>query len=226
MVDRVLAAYAGAAVPLVGDSRPEAGRRPRGPAGSRLKRAMDIVGSVAGLAGLAPVMAVVAVLVRLRLGAPVLFRQVRPGRGAEPFTLVKFRTMRSGPGSDEERLTRLGRWLRATSIDELPELVNVLRGEMSLVGPRPLLVEYLERYTPEQARRHLVRPGMTGWAQVHGRNSDTWDDRLARDVWYLDHWSLGLDVRILVDTIHQVLRQTGITEVGHATRAPFLGGGK
>jgi lipopolysaccharide/colanic/teichoic acid biosynthesis glycosyltransferase len=131
--------------------------------------------------------------------------------------------MRQGPGTDEERLTALGRWLRATSLDELPELLNVLRGEMSLVGPRPLLVEYLERYTPQQARRHEARPGLTGWAQVHGRNSDTWEDRLARDVWYVDHWSVALDLRILRDTVRQVLSRTGVSEPGHATRAPFMG---
>ena len=195
----------------------------RRPATSLRKRALDVAGAAIGLVVLGPVITAVAVLVRLRLGRPVLFRQVRPGLRGMPFTLVKFRTMGDGPGTDEERLTRLGRWLRATSLDELPELVNVLRGEMSLVGPRPLLVEYLGRYTPQQARRHEARPGLTGWAQVHGRNRDSWADRLDRDVWYIDHWSLGLDLRILRDTIRQVLTRVGVSEPGHATRAPFLG---
>ncbi len=228
VVDKVLSAYARAGVAVGADAAagPIATRgsgRRRGPAGSLLKRAMDVAGAATILALLSPVMVMVAVLVRLRLGRPVLFRQVRPGLHGKPFTLVKFRTMRQGAGSDEARMTRLGRSLRSTSLDELPELLNVLRGEMSLVGPRPLLVEYLDRYSPRQARRHEARPGLTGWAQVHGRNTDSWEDRLARDVWYVDHWSFALDLRILRDTVSQVLSRSGISESGHATRAPFQG---
>ena len=220
VVERVLAAYAQAGAPAPGD--PPARRR-RSPATSRVKRAIDVVGAAGALVVLSPVLALVAVVVRLRLGAPVLFRQVRPGLHGQPFTLAKFRTMRTGPGTDEERLTALGRWLRATSLDELPELVHVLRGEMSLVGPRPLLVEYLQRYTPEQARRHDARPGLTGLAQVCGRNTDTWADRLARDVWYVDNWGLWLDLRILRNTVRLVLGRHDIAENGHATRTPFGG---
>jgi lipopolysaccharide/colanic/teichoic acid biosynthesis glycosyltransferase len=135
--------------------------------------------------------------------------------------LVKFRTMRPGPGSDAERLTALGRFLRATSLDELPELWNVLRGEMSLVGPRPLLMQYLTRYTPEQRRRHEVKPGITGWAQVNGRNAISWDQRFALDVWYIDHWSLGLDLRILARTVWAILRRRGISAPGSATMPEF-----
>ena len=222
VVERVLAAYSRAGAPATGDPP---GRPRRTPAASRVKRSIDVAGSAGGLVVLAPVLALVALVVRLRLGRPVLFRQVRPGLHGQPFTIAKFRTMRAGPGTDEERLTALGRWLRATSLDELPEVVNVVRGEMSLVGPRPLLVEYLDRYTPEQARRHEARPGITGLAQVNGRNSDTWSDRLARDVHYVDSWTLGLDLRILRDTVRQVLGRQGIAEEGHATRTPFAGSG-
>ena len=169
-----------------------------------------------------PVLAVTALLVRLRMGRPILFRQARPGWHGRPFMLVKFRTMREGAGSDAERLTPFGRWLRRTSLDELPELFCVLRGEMALVGPRPLLVSYLPLYTPEQTRRHDVRPGITGWAQVHGRNDTTWEERLRRDVWYVEHRSLGLDLRILMRTVWQVLRGSGVSADGHATM-PDLG---
>jgi lipopolysaccharide/colanic/teichoic acid biosynthesis glycosyltransferase len=193
--------------------------------GDPVKRAVDVVVAAVGLVVLALPMAVVAVAVRIGLGRPVLFRQVRPGLQGRPFTLVKFRTMAGTPadGTDEERLTALGRFLRASSLDELPELVNILRGEMSLVGPRPLLVSYLPLYTPEQARRHEVRPGLTGLAQVSGRNATTWEDRLALDVWYVDHRSLWLDLRILVRTVGQVVRREGVSQEGEATMAPFTG---
>jgi lipopolysaccharide/colanic/teichoic acid biosynthesis glycosyltransferase len=182
-----------------------------------VKRAVDVMGSVAGLVLLSPVMAGVALALLALEGRPVLFRQLRPGRGGVPFRIVKFRTMRPlRPGepayrSDEARVTRLGRLLRVTSLDELPELWNVLRGEMSLVGPRPLLMEYLEAYTAEQARRHLVRPGVTGWAVVNGRHALRFHERIALDVWYVDHWSLGLDARILLRTLGQVVARAGVS---------------
>jgi len=193
------------------------------------KRALDLALTIPALILLTPVLAAVALLVRLKLGAPVLFRQVRPGLRGQPFTLIKFRTMidaRDGEGHllpDADRLTSLGSFLRRTSLDELPELWNVLRGHMSLVGPRPLLVQYLERYTPEQARRHEVRPGITGWAQVNGRNALTWERKFALDVWYADHLSLSLDLRILAATALKVLAREGISEAGHATARPFTG---
>lgn len=194
-----------------------------------MKRALDVCVALGALVLLSPVLVLTALVVRVHLGAPVLFRQQRPGRGGRPFTLVKFRTMRDArdaagrPLPDAERLTRVGRWLRSTSLDELPELWNVLRGDMSLVGPRPLLVEYLDRYTPEQARRHDVRPGLTGWAQIHGRNAQTWDDRLVLDVWYVDHRTFWLDICILARTLVLVARRDGINAVGDATMAEFLG---
>lgn len=206
-----------------------AGATVQGWKGERAKRLVDIAGAALGLAFLSPVLAATAVAVRLRLGAPVLFRQVRPGLDGRPFVVYKFRTMREGTGPDGrslpdgERLTRLGSFLRSTSIDELPELVNVLRGEMSLVGPRPLLMEYLPLYTPEQARRHSVRPGITGWAQVNGRNAPSWEERLAMDVWYVENRSLGLDFRILVLTLPRVLARRGITQPGHVTVSRFRG---
>lgn len=194
------------------------------------KRALDVTGALLGLALLAPLMAAVALLIRARMGRPVLFCQARPGLHGAPFTLIKFRTMHAAldaqgrPLSDADRLTPLGRRLRAWSLDELPELVNVVRGEMSLVGPRPLLMHYLPRYTPEQMRRHAVRPGITGWAQVHGRNSVSWEDRFARDVWYVDHLSPGLDMRILWQTVWMALRREGISAPGQATMEEFRGG--
>ncbi len=188
-----------------------------------LKRGIDVVGSLAGLVVAAVPMAVIAVAVRVALGRPVLFRQVRPGLGGEPFTLVKFRTMRAGPGDDAERLTRFGRLLRSTSLDELPELWNVLRGDMSLVGPRPLLVEYLELYSPEQARRHEVRPGLTGLAQVEARNLGHWDDRLALDVAYVDGWTVAGDLRIMARTVRSVLARTGVSAEDHVTTERFPG---
>jgi sugar transferase EpsL len=183
------------------------------------------------LVAAAPVIAAIAVAVRISMGSPVMFRQARAGRRGETFELVKFRTMRTaapgddGPDTDEARLTRLGKLLRATSLDELPTLINVLRGEMSLVGPRPLPVRYLPRYSAEHARRHEVRPGITGWAQANGRNTLTWDDQLDMDVWYVDHRSLRLDVRIMVDTVGSVVRREGISSEGHATRPEFPGSG-
>ena len=194
-----------------------------------VKRTGDIIVAAVLLVVLSPLLVVVAILVRVKLGPPVLFRQLRPGRDGKIFALYKFRTMTTpcGPSdvdavtSDAQRLTPLGRVLRASSIDELPELWNVLRGDMSLVGPRPLLREYLDRYTPEQARRHEVRPGITGWAQVNGRNAVSWEDRFAMDVWYVDHRSLGLDLRILWHTVTAVLKRGGVSADGHATMDPF-----
>jgi sugar transferase EpsL len=192
-----------------------------------VKRAFDLLGVAAGLIALAPVLLLIALAVRLLLGSPVLFRQIRAGRRGQPFELLKFRTMtdaRDAAGEllpDAERLTRFGRWLRSTSLDELPELINVLRGEMSLVGPRPLLLEYLPHYSAEQARRHEVRPGMTGWAAVRGRNALSWHQRLALDVWYVDHWSIALDLKILLITVVKVLRREGISPEGHATMPRF-----
>lgn len=194
---------------------------------SRSKRWFDAGVALVLLVVLSPVLLLTGVLVALFLGRPVLFCQQRPGRGAAPFTMVKFRTMRDAKASDgsllpdAERLTRLGRFLRAASLDELPELWNVLKGEMSLVGPRPLLMDYLRHYTPEQARRHEVRPGITGWAQVHGRNTAAWEDRLRLDVWYVEHWSFWLDVRILLRTAWTVVRREGISATGHATMPRF-----
>lgn len=193
------------------------------------KRALDSVTSAALLIVLLPVMTAVALAVRIWLGAPVLFRQQRAGLRGRPFTIFKFRTMtnaRDGYGEmlpDENRLTRLGVFLRSTSLDELPELVNVLRGEMSLVGPRPLPARYLPRYTPEQARRHDVKPGITGWAQIHGRNAMSWDDKFALDLWYVEHESLALDIRIMAQTIYKTLRREGIAQPGHATASEFVG---
>jgi len=178
---------------------------------------------------LLPFLLVVAALVKRFLGRPVFFRQLRPGYQGKPFCIYKFRTMtsRTGPEGgllpDAERMTRLGRVLRSTSVDDLPQLFNVLRGEMSLVGPRPLLMQYLERYSPEQMRRHTVLPGITGWAQVNGRNAMTWDERFRLDVWYVDHWSFWLDMKILWLTLGKVIRREGISQPGHATMEEFKG---
>ncbi len=193
------------------------------------KRLFDLLLTIPGLLLLSPILALTALLVRIYHGSPVLFRQLRPGYRARPFYLYKFRTMRDLRDAhgellpDEQRLTRLGRVLRATSLDELPELFHVLRGEMSLVGPRPLLMQYLERYSPEQARRHDVLPGITGWAQINGRNALTWQDKFRLDVWYVDHWSLGLDIRILLLTIWKAISQEGISQPGRATADEFMG---
>lgn len=193
---------------------------------ARGKRLFDILAAAAALILLAPVMIAVALVVRRSMGSPVLFRQQRPGRDGVPFTILKFRTMQNGDAdvrSDATRLTRVGAWLRALSLDELPELFNVLTGDMSLVGPRPLLMQYLDRYTIEQARRHDVMPGITGWAQVHGRNALCWEDKFRLDVWYVDHCSLGLDLRILMCTVWKTLRRDGIAEPGQATAREFMG---
>ena len=198
--------------------------------GAALKRGFDLLAATAALVVLAPVLAAIAALVRMMMGSPVLFRQERPGYKGRPFTCLKFRTMtdeRDAAGRllpDGERLTRLGRWLRSTSLDELPELINVLRGEMSLVGPRPLLPQYLARYTPEQMRRHDAKPGITGWTQVNGRNALSWEQKFEMDLWYVDHRSFWLDVRILARTVWQVLRRDGIAQPGHASMPEFLGG--
>ena len=192
------------------------------------KRMFDIIGSAVALLLLFPLMALIALSVLITMGRPVLFRQLRPGLHGRPFELVKFRTMAlaggdTSPSNDSQRLTPLGRRLRATSLDELPELWNVLRGDMSLVGPRPLLTQYLDRYTPEQARRHLERPGITGWAQVSGRNALSWEDKFRLDVWYVDNRSLALDLRILMLTILEVFRARGISAEGSATMHEFMG---
>jgi sugar transferase EpsL len=195
----------------------------------RTKRLLDVVVAVTLLILLSPVLCVTAALVAAATGRPVLFRQQRPGLGGKAFTIVKFRTMRDAtdasgnPLPDAQRITRLGRFLRRTSLDELPELVNILRGDMSLVGPRPLLLEYLPRYTDEQMRRHEVRPGITGWSQVNGRNALTWDEKFALDVWYVDHRSMRLDLQILLKTIGNVVKGEGISHPGVATMEPFRG---
>jgi len=195
----------------------------------RGKRLFDLALTLPGLVVLSPLLAFIALMVRAKLGSPVLFRQVRPGLGGRPFTIYKFRTMTDARGSDGkllpdgERLTRFGRFLRSASLDELPELFNVLKGDMSLVGPRPLLMEYLDRYTPEQARRHEVKPGITGWAQVNGRNALGWEQKFAMDVWYVDHRSLRLDAKIILRTIGKVLARDGISAAGEATMPRFTG---
>lgn len=194
-----------------------------------MKRLIDLLLSFLGLLILALPLLLLCILVRLKLGSPVLFCQIRPGLHGRPFTMVKFRTMIDERGADGEllpdarRLTAFGRFLRASSLDELPELWNVLRGEMSLVGPRPLLMEYLPLYSPEQARRHEVRPGITGWAQVNGRNAVSWEQRFKLDVWYVDHCSLWLDLRILWLTIRKVILRDGISAQGEATMPRFTG---
>ena len=195
----------------------------------RTKRLFDLALTIPALILLTPVIAIIAVAVATRLGRPIFFAQQRPGLGGKPFVLFKFRTMldaRDVTGEmlpDAARLTPFGRFLRSTSLDELPELINVLRGEMSLVGPRPLLMQYLDRYTPEQARRHEVCPGLTGWAQVHGRNALTWEERFALDIWYVEHRSIALDLRILLMTVARVLRRDGIAQPGQATMQEFMG---
>lgn len=197
-----------------------------------MKRLFDIATSAVAIAFLFPVLLGLAAAIRWILGSPVLFRQQRPGLGGRPFNILKFRTMTDARGadgvllSDAERLTRFGRFLRASSLDELPELFNVLKGDMSLVGPRPLLMQYLVRYTPEQARRHEVRPGITGWAQVNGRNAITWEEKFKLDVWYVDNWSLWLDIKIIAMTIWKILKREGISQPGQATMEEFMGQAK
>lgn len=194
-----------------------------------MKRAFDCVLAAILMVVLAPVLAVVALLVRVKLGAPVLFRQTRPGLNGQPFDILKFRTMTDARGADgallpdAERLTRFGRFLRASSLDELPELINILRGEMSFVGPRPLLMEYLPLYSPQQARRHEVRPGITGWAQINGRNAISWDEKFAFDVDYVNRRSMAFDLRILALTALKVLQREGISAAGDATMPRFTG---
>lgn len=194
-----------------------------------MKRVCDVVLASVALVLLSPVIGVLAILIRIKLGSPVLFRQVRPGLHGQPFCMVKFRTMRDAydakgnPLPDAERLTPFGRWLRGSSLDELPELWNVLKGEMSLVGPRPLLMEYLPLYTPAQARRHEVRPGITGHAQINGRNAISWEDKFALDTWYVEHRSLLLDFKIMFGTVKKVLVRDGISAEGEATVSKFTG---
>lgn len=196
-----------------------------------MKRIIDVLGAGLALLLFSPVLAIVAYRIGREMGSPVLFRQTRPGRHGKPFQMIKFRTMRDAidtdgrPLPDAERLTKLGRFLRASSLDELPELWNVLKGDMSLVGPRPLLVEYLPLYSPEQARRHEVRPGVTGWAQVNGRNAISWDEKFVLDVWYVDNRSLWLDLKIIWLTIRKVIKRDGISAAGEATMSKFTGNG-
>ncbi len=192
----------------------------------RMKRLLDVVGALVLLVVTSPLLVLAALLVRVTMGAPVTFRQTRTGLQGRLFTLVKLRTMRAADGSDDAaRLTPVGRLLRATSLDELPQLWNVLRGDMALVGPRPLLPQYLDRYTPAQARRHDVLPGLTGLTQVRGRNGLSWDEKFALDVWYVDHWSLALDAWILWRTLRIVASRDGIAADGHATMPEFHGSG-
>ncbi|MEM7239560.1 MAG: sugar transferase [Pseudomonadota bacterium] len=188
-----------------------------------MKRALDLFFALLSLAVFAPLMLGIAAAIRIRMGAPVFFRQTRPGRGGRPFEILKFRTMAEGAGTDGDRLTPFGRMLRETSLDELPELINIAKGEMSFVGPRPLLVEYLPRYSPVQARRHEVRPGLTGWAQIKGRNALTWPEKFALDVWYVDNRTILLDVWILIVTVARIAQRKGISEAGEATARPFMG---
>ncbi len=201
------------------------------PAGIPLsKRLMDLVITVPGLVLVSPFMLVIAVVIWITMGRPIFFRQMRPGRHGRPFTVYKFRTMteaRDEHGTlleDAGRLTRVGRILRSLSLDDLPNLFNVVRGEMSLIGPRPLLMQYLERYTPEQARRHEVLPGIAGWAQIHGRNVLSWEEKFRLDVWYVDHWSLALDLKILFIALWKVIKREGINQPGQATAEEFMGG--
>ncbi len=194
-----------------------------------IKRVLDVIGAAIGLIVLSPILIVVSLMIRHEMGSPVFFRQTRPGRDGEPFEMIKFCTMRDAVDEqgnvlpDAERLTKLGRFLRSTSLDELPELWNVLKGEMSLVGPRPLLKEYLPLYSSEQGRRHEVRPGITGWAQVNGRNTISWDEKFALDVWYVDNQSLWLDLKIIWLTIRKVVKREGISAAGEATMSKFEG---
>ncbi len=198
---------------------------------SVLKRLFDLAVTIPALILLSPILILTGLLVVLTLGVPIFFRQKRAGYLGRPFMVLKFRTMNNARDSsgkllpDAQRLNWFGRLLRSTSLDELPELFNVLKGDMSLVGPRPLLIDYLDRYSPEQARRHEVRPGITGWAQIKGRNVLSWEERFQLDVWYVDHRSLGLDIKILFATLFKVLRQEGISADGHATMPEFRGSG-
>jgi sugar transferase EpsL len=193
------------------------------------KRLLDLFLTIPGIVILSPLLLVIALLIILKIGSPILFRQKRPGYLGKPFWVYKFRTMTNAhdpQGSllpDSQRITRLGHFLRSTSLDELPEMFNVMRGEMSWVGPRPLLMQYLERYSPEQARRHEVLPGITGWAQINGRNALTWEEKFNLDIWYIDHWSIWLDIKILFISILKVLRRESINQPGQATAEEFMG---
>jgi sugar transferase EpsL len=193
------------------------------------KRAFDVISVSIGLILLSPLLLVVAVIVRIKLGSPVIFKQQRPGLDGNPFFMYKFRTMtdaRDTDGNlmhDEERLPAFGKFLRSTSLDELPELFCVLKGDMSLIGPRPLMMKYLPRYTPQQARRHEVKPGITGWAQVNGRNAISWEEKFDLDIWYVDNWNLWIDFKILFKTVAMVFKRHGITEEGSATIEQFMG---
>lgn len=194
-----------------------------------IKRFLDIIGAVVGLVVLMPLFIVIGIIIRTTMGSPVLYRQVRPGKNGKPFVVYKFRTMldlKDEQGNllpDEKRITGIGNFLRSTSLDEFPELYNVLKGDMSLVGPRPLLMEYLNKYSPEQARRHEVKPGITGWSQVNGRNTLNWDQRFELDVWYVDNISLWHDIKILWYTVVKVLKREGINADGHTTMPRFEG---
>lgn len=193
------------------------------------KRTLDLALTLPSLIALSPVLVVTAILVRIQLGRPVLFKQIRPGLHEKLFAIFKFRTMTDMKGNDggllpdAERLTRFGRFLRGTSLDELPELFNVLKGDMSLVGPRPLVMQYLDRYTSHQSRRHEVKPGITGWAQVNGRNAISWEEKFKRDVWYVDNWSLWLDIKIIGMTVWKIIKREGINQPGQATAEEFRG---
>jgi lipopolysaccharide/colanic/teichoic acid biosynthesis glycosyltransferase len=196
---------------------------------SFVKRIFDLLLASLALILLSPVMLLVSILIAIKLGFPILFRQSRPGYQGEIFTIYKFRTMRNASDSegndlpDEQRLTKFGKFLRSTSLDELPELFNVIKGDMSIVGPRPLLIQYLPLYNAEQARRHDVLPGITGWAQVNGRNALTWQEKFEFDVWYVDHWTFWLDLKILTLSLGKVLKREGISQPGQATAEPFQG---
>lgn len=196
------------------------------------KRLFDLALTIPGLLIISPILLLLAIYIRVRLGPPVLFQQLRPGLHGKPFVLYKFRSMTSEvdnqgkPLPDTQRLTYFGQFLRSFSLDELPELINVLKGEMSLVGPRPLLMQYLDRYTQEQARRHEVLPGITGWAQINGRNALTWDDKFRFDTWYVEHWSLQLDIKILALTFWKTIKREGISQPGHTTSEEFMGSGE
>ncbi|WP_305883741.1 sugar transferase [Pseudomonas sp. NFACC42-2] len=194
-----------------------------------MKRIFDIVFSFLGLIVFFPALVILSVMIRLKLGSPIFFTQERPGLGGKPFKMIKFRTMRDAvdsdgiPLPDGERMTAFGSMLRSSSLDELPELWNVLKGEMSLVGPRPLLMQYLPLYSVEQNRRHEVRPGVTGWAQINGRNSVSWDEKFKLDTWYVDNKSMLLDIKIIISTVKKVLVRDGISQENNATMAPFMG---
>lgn len=194
-----------------------------------LKRLFDIVVSALAILIFAPLILVLMLIVRVKLGSPVFFTQTRPGKDGKPFKMIKFRSMTNGKDDegnllpDDQRLPKFGKLLRSTSLDELPELFNVLKGDMSLVGPRPLLMQYLDRYTPEQRRRHEVRPGITGWAQVNGRNNVPWEERFKMDVWYVDHHNLLLDLKILWMTVLKVVKRSDVSQEGHATMTEFMG---